>query len=32
MSNNNMNMTYSTEYEYGNIPALKNPLSIEGSV
>jgi len=27
-----IDMTNSTDFEYGNIPALKNPLSVEGSV
>jgi len=34
MSNNKqmIDMTNSTDFEYGNIPALKNPLSVEGSI
>lgn len=27
-----IDMTNSTDFEYGNVPALKNPLSLEGSV
>ena len=34
MSNNKqmIDMTNSTDFEYGNIPPLKNPLSVEGSL
>lgn len=33
MSNNQyVDITQSTEFEYSNIPALKNPLSIEYSI